>query len=99
METDQRVAENLAWCARGIEELNTALVVAIDELTASADNPSAEEICQAHILGALVSVIRTPADAAQLNEPDIQDRLVETAYQLARKMTLRNIASFKDNGA
>jgi len=95
MDANQRVAENVYAGVQAIEELDKSLTRLLDELAAAAENPTAEEICQAHILAALIG--KVPAEG--LNELTYREEwmslMVEIAYGLARKMTLRNITSRK----
>jgi hypothetical protein len=98
METDKRVAENLAWLARGVEEMHAGLTTALDELSASASALAAEEFYQAHILGALVSALARSEDDGCLKNPDVQDDVVAVAYQIGRKMSLYKLRMLDRNG-
>jgi hypothetical protein len=86
MASDKGVYEAANEIRCELSAMREALCNTLDELSAAAEAPTAHQLYTAHILGGLVSTIRTPSDVNQLAEEAIQERLCALAYNLANRM-------------
>jgi hypothetical protein len=85
-----------AICGK-LDDLRIDMDDKLDELTAAAECPTAEQLCQIHVLAALVGKVRPGDVGYQLTDEATVLQIVEIAFNVARQMTLRNQRSLKGN--